>query len=190
MGLPSKRRRNGQTDCSTASSEKGTCGAQCMKPLFSLKGVKNQYQHSYGLTQYVRPTNLTNQMARGQWFLVVMLSSNFDTSVTQHRQKKPNEPHASGSEESIHICNAPPPRYRYSELCARFSASGKQNTLPASPNDPMVDDWRLPMLDETDVRAFFAEALTADVEPVLSDQTCAVGADATGTGSLAVGPRT
>jgi len=54
----------------------------------------------------------------------------------------------------------------------------------------IVGDWCLPVLDEADVRAFFAEALTADVEAVLSDQTGAVGANATGTGSLAVGPRT
>ena len=36
----------------------------------------------------------------------------------------------------------------------------------------------MPYLDETDVGALLAEALTADVEAVLADETSRVGADA------------
>lgn len=48
----------------------------------------------------------------------------------------------------------------------------------------------LPVLDEADVVRLLTEALTADVEAVLADQTGLVGADAAAAGALAVGTGT
>jgi hypothetical protein len=47
----------------------------------------------------------------------------------------------------------------------------------------------LTVLDEANVGALLTEALTADVEAVLADQTSGVGADAALAGALAVSPR-
>jgi hypothetical protein len=47
----------------------------------------------------------------------------------------------------------------------------------------------LTVLDEANVGALLTEALTADVEAVLADQTSRVGADAALAGALAVSPR-
>jgi len=45
------------------------------------------------------------------------------------------------------------------------------------------------VLDEANVLALFPEALTADVQAVLADQTGLVGADAAAAGALAEGAR-
>lgn len=55
---------------------------------------------------------------------------------------------------------------------------------PSMSPDIRVGD--LPVLDETNVGSLLAEALTADVEAVLADQTSLVGADTASARALAV----
>lgn len=43
------------------------------------------------------------------------------------------------------------------------------------------------MLDKSNIRGLLSEALTADVETVLADETSFMGADTARTGALAVG---
>jgi hypothetical protein len=65
-------------------------------------------------------------------------------------------------------------------LTSLFDVHKSFTLLPGS----MFD---LTVLDESDVCCLFSEALTADVETVLSDETSLVSADTAGTGALAVG---
>ena len=50
----------------------------------------------------------------------------------------------------------------------------------------MMRIGNLPVLDEANVGGLLTEALTADVEAVLADETGLVGADAAAAGTLAV----
>lgn len=63
-------------------------------------------------------------------------------------------------------------------------------TLLDPPTNKHIMSSRLPVLDETDVGGLLAEALTADVESVLADETGLVGADTALPASLSVGAGT
>jgi len=64
-------------------------------------------------------------------------------------------------------------------------------TYTLSPTSSLVlpREKRLPVLGEANVGALLTEALTADVQAVLADQTSLVGADTAAPGALAVGAR-
>jgi len=48
-------------------------------------------------------------------------------------------------------------------------------------------DERLTVLDKSDIRSLFTEALSADVETVFSDYSCFVGADTACSGAFSIG---
>lgn len=50
--------------------------------------------------------------------------------------------------------------------------------------------WKLAVLNKPYVRSFFSEALSADVEAILANESCAVSADAAASRAFTVGART
>ena len=69
------------------------------------------------------------------------------------------------------------------------SSNHLRQFAPPTPANVRSKEGHLSVLDEANVGALLTEALTADVEAVLTDQTSRVGADAALARALAVGPR-